>query len=840
MKARVLSLLVVVTLVAVVLWRDKRGKITAAESDRTAWGAMDPTWSPNGRQIGFTLFGSIWRVPVEGGTATQVTNGAGYHAHPAWSPQGGRIAFISGNPPTSYLPNIGGRLMVANVETGAEQEVATPYPTAGTPTWSPDGRRLVCALNVTGTGALLYEIDVRSGQSRALQVRPQRGLTGNWITASWNPKAEEVYFTGQRLAAVQNGSQKLGTPQVYAMPTGADPVMVQLPLTRYRLTDIAQLHSVSALPDGSGAIYSAVIVNGKGDRELYRVGRDGANPIAITNTPRDELSPAVSPDGKLVAHASNHLGNLDIFTMPVAGGEKKKHVAIGELKFRRPAARLRIRTVDENGQPTPVRLFVRATDGKAYAPRGVQIFYYGVEATGGREGFFLTTGDDTVVLPSGVVKLVALKGVEYRMEDRSVDVAPDGTTEVTIALRRWTNWNQKGWYTGENHFHANYNGVYYQRPPDSQQWLQAEDLNAANMIVANSEGGFIHDKEFFTGGVSTASKPSFLLYWGQEYRNSDPLGHMAFLNIKKQVPPSFTSVVGSTSPHDYPLNTQAAMEARKQGGVVVYVHPTSTGYPDVMDTNLGAKEAPLTAALGAMDGIDVMPYGPMAFEMWYRLLNCGFRIVPGAGTDVFTNWRGINRIPGSSRQYVEVGSNFTWDRWVQRYREGRVFVTNGPLMTITANGQGMGSVVNAPAGAPYRVRLVVEVESQSPVETLEIVQNGKVFATEQLMAGVSKHRIEKDVTVERSAWFAARVSGLAARGLPNEAPRAHTGAVFVQLGAKPVLVTQDAELMIRWLNALWGYLEERNNYGSAANRTAARAMFDQGIAHYKKLLAGGA
>jgi len=257
-----------------------------------------------------------------------------------------------------------------------------------------------------------------------------------------------------------------------------------------------------------------------------------------------------------------------------------------------------------------------------------------------------------------------------------------------------------------------------------------------------------------------------------------------------------------------------------------------------MDTNLGAKEAPLTAALGAMDGIDVMPYGPAAFELWYRLLNCGFQIVPGGGTDVFTNWRGINRIPGSARQYVEVGSSFTWDNWLRRYKEGRVFVTNGPLLTITANGQPMGSVIKAPAGAPLRVRLVVEVHSQMPVETLEIIRNGQVIERKELLAGINQHRIETEVTIDKSAWFAARVAGLTARGLPNEPPRAHTGAVYVHLGNKPVLVPEDAQLMIRWLKALWAYLEERDNFGPNPNRAQARAVFDQGTAYYNKLLAG--
>ncbi|MBI3682745.1 MAG: CehA/McbA family metallohydrolase, partial [Acidobacteria bacterium] len=443
---------------------------------------------------------------------------------------------------------------------------------------------------------------------------------------------------------------------------------------------------------------------------------------------------------------------------------------------------------------------------------------------------------DEFPAPAGTMKLTAIKGVEYRVADRTVDVPAGDTATVTIQLERWTNWNVRGWYTGENHFHANYGGSYYQRPPQSLGWLEAEDLNAANMIVANSEGAFIHDKEFFSGGVSPISKPRYVLFWGQEYRNSDPLGHMAFLNIKKQVPPSYTSVIGSDSSYDFPLNTMAALEAKRQGGVVSYVHPIGGQGNDVFDTGLGAKEAPLTAALGGMDAIDIMPFGPAAFEMWYRFLNSGFRIAPGAGTDVFTNWRGINSVPGGARQYVEVSGPMDWNRWIERYRQGRAFVTNAPLLAFSVNGNPAGAVINVAKGQPYTARISAEVSSRVPLSTIEVIQNGGVIESKEL-GGATSGRIEKEVQVSRSCWLAVRAAGPGARGVPYALPRAHSGAVYVHVGNEPVLVREDIELMIRWLDRLWRYLDERNNFGPGDNHVRARAMFDQGFAHYKAKLA---
>jgi Tol biopolymer transport system component len=168
---------------------------------------------------------------------------------------------------------------------------------------------------------------------QALPIRYRENST--WVDVAWNPKSNEIYFAAERRSP----------PQIWSMPAGGPPIMVQMPLTKYREEDVVHLQSLSALPDGSGLIYGADVVNGAGNFELYRIGAKGGKPVCITNTPRDEFAPAVSPDGRLVAHVSNQMGNIDLYTMPVAGGEKK-HVVITGLKFRKPAGRLRVRVTD--------------------------------------------------------------------------------------------------------------------------------------------------------------------------------------------------------------------------------------------------------------------------------------------------------------------------------------------------------------------------------------------------------------------------------------------------------------------------------------------------------------
>ena len=63
--------------------------------------AATPLWlrdvqiSPDGTEIAFCYKGDIYKVPSNGGTATQLTTQASYECSPIWSPDSKQIAFAS-------------------------------------------------------------------------------------------------------------------------------------------------------------------------------------------------------------------------------------------------------------------------------------------------------------------------------------------------------------------------------------------------------------------------------------------------------------------------------------------------------------------------------------------------------------------------------------------------------------------------------------------------------------------------------------------------------------------------------------------------------------------------
>ncbi len=141
-RARVATVSVLLLLVLVAIGLRSGPTTAAADSDALAWGASDPSWSPDGKRLSFSLFGSIWTVDPNGGVATQLSSSKGFHEHPAWSPDGASVAYIVGQNPRGRFAKVGGKLAIIDADTGPERVLDLPYVTAGTPAWSHDGTNI--------------------------------------------------------------------------------------------------------------------------------------------------------------------------------------------------------------------------------------------------------------------------------------------------------------------------------------------------------------------------------------------------------------------------------------------------------------------------------------------------------------------------------------------------------------------------------------------------------------------------------------------------------------------------------------------------------------------------
>lgn len=96
-----------------------------------------PTLSvaPDGRALVFNLLGHLFRLPANGGNATQLTFGTYYDSEPAFSPDGTKIAFVSNRDGSD------GNIFILETSGGKVSQLTHDFQ-AGMPTWSPDGKTI--------------------------------------------------------------------------------------------------------------------------------------------------------------------------------------------------------------------------------------------------------------------------------------------------------------------------------------------------------------------------------------------------------------------------------------------------------------------------------------------------------------------------------------------------------------------------------------------------------------------------------------------------------------------------------------------------------------------------
>lgn len=769
-------------------------------------GPLNPTWSPDGEWLAFSMRGDIWKVPADGGTAVALTSGPGYYFEPAWSPDGESIAFAMDRD---------GQFDIGLVTAGGEdmRRILSDEHIDIEPTWGPDGSRLYFVSDRgDGSDLDIYEVDPSGGRATAVVDGP-----GNQFQPDVGPDGESIVYVAP--VGDKPGS---GGLWVRSLPNGQS-TMIHYEETRYRAAP-------TWTPDGDAILFASET---PGNHDIASLSDEGGAKIWMTHRAKNEYSPAVSPDGEEMAFVSNRGGPTRLYTMPADGGAEAawSEVTIESREPKRTAGQLDLRILGPDGEPTAARVYLMASDGRAYAPRGE--FHRVVSA--GEQHYFHTDGTESVTVPAGSVRVEAIKGFEFEPQRAALEVPSNGRVSATLRLERLIDPTERGWYSGETHAHDLHGGRWGLTHEHFFKQLQAEDLHVTHALIHRDGTRLMGRWGDLTGQPHPLSTDRHILQYGEEFRGSR--GHVGLLGIDEFIMP-LISGTGGTAFSAEVLNARYIDAARTQGGIGGFMHPY---WAPVEEPGDGAfSEIPIDVALQKGSFYDVLciPYDARDnAEMYYRFLNSGFQLAATGGSDNFADvWR--DPPAGTDRAYARLDGALSVDAWTEAVESGRTFATNGPLIFASVDGRRPGGEINLTGEGPDTLDVEATVASIVPLRRVEVLRNGEVVHTIDASEKAQEFTFSTPLAMPDNGWIAVRAIGPSHRYITDTYAFAQTTPVYVLRNGERYTSAEDARFLRKTVEALWQSVQERDQWHTDAGKRRYREAVEEAKTVYRQIAEG--
>jgi hypothetical protein len=201
---------------------------------------------------------------------------------------------------------------------------------------------------------------------------------------------------------------------------------------------------------------------------------------------------------------------------------------------------------------------------------------------------------------------------------------------------------------------------------------------------------------------------------------------------------------------------------RAGGSVSGYAHVGSDWFGEIAGLALDVP-------FGIVDVVEVLQAYRLRIQPWYDFLNLGFRLTPIAGSD----YPYVDPA-GAVRFFAGIDGPLTPDAWFDAIRNGRTFVSNGPMLSFHVGAATMGGTAEIEPGESLLLHGEADVNPDlDELERLELVMHGKVVA---VVKGPGRVEVEHRLTPEAGCWVAARAVG-------SNNTVAHSAPVYVTVGA---------------------------------------------------------
>ncbi|MGB2626049.1 MAG: CehA/McbA family metallohydrolase [Candidatus Acidiferrum sp.] len=795
-------------------------------------GPSSLTWSPDSRELIYSMAGSLWRQKLDSKSASQLTDGPGYDYQPDWSPDGRSVLY------TSYQKDAL-ELWILDLSSGKAHALTGGGAVNVEPRWSTDGKRIVWVSTEYHKRFHIFTADIVNGE-----LKNKTRLTGEsksslprYYYSEYDMEINPTWSRdGKKILFVSNKGHIHGTGGFWEMRAqpGAQPEEIHYEETSWKARP-------DFSPDGSRMVYSSYL--GRQWHNLWLMPARGGDAFPISYSEWDETCPRWSPDGKKIAAISNQSGLTEIFWQELPSG-KRTNLTIAERTYLHPRSEF---TMNINRGPWLIeacRVSITGKNGLFYAPSDEAIYaddgFDRAERSFERH-YFYASGESTVDLPAGKYLVEISRGFTEKPMHAEIEIQESQPAKIEVNLERLELPPSEGqWVSADLHVHMNYGGTYRDYPTVLQRQAIGEGLNIVNELIVNKEQRFPDIS--FTPPLKLNDMGDFEveLVKGQEFHTSY-WGHRGVLGLPEHLLlPGYAGYPNTAASSLIPMNMDVYDMAHEQGALVGAVHPFDT-LPDpfARPQQRITDELPVDVALGKLDYMEIVGFSDhkSTAAVWYKLLNLGFRIPAGAGTDATADYAApIRGMVGQDRVFIDVpGWPAPAATWMDELSHGRSFATNGPLLEFKLGGEIVGSELKFDS-AQKEVTFTAALRSIVPVDHLEIVCNGRVSQDLKLTGSGETADITGSIPISESGWCLLRAwSEKAEYPVMDNYTYATTSPIYVQIAGKRAYSKEDSQYFIAWIKRTIEITEQYPDWNSAEEKQLVLKRLDEARAVYEKL-----